>query len=136
MDYRLDSFISKTNIGNGTCLTVKWYNNKKLLYRKTFYGTVNHGIFCLVNGQPFEFKLFKKFISNIINGESSCFNMFNSYGSYEAYEFDSRKNKLIINFGVRENCMQVYFDVNESMIDLLELMYNDIYIYYENLIKL
>jgi len=129
MDYRFHSFMPHAHFSDCTPFTVEWYDGKKLLYRKIFYGTVNYGVFCLVTGVPFDFKKFKNFIDDIIDEKPSNFEILDNYGSYEAYEYDNESNKLIVSFGIDNNLTHILFDVNESMIDLLDLMYNSIKMY-------
>ena len=119
MDYKFESEIIDAY---NPYLSIKWYNNSTILYKRDFHGDCNY-YNCLEGRYAFDMKNFSGFIDDISMNMSSEIVLTKNKGVEESYVYDSETNKLIIhNEFSSDGEQEIYFDVNESLIKLLRKM--------------
>lgn len=136
MNYQFKgSFIQYGFPENIPSLLVEWYNGNNLIYKRTFFGSIAGNEFNLVYRERFDFDRFRNFIADIKNNTETEFNLFEINNTSEWYKYNHNAKKLEVSFWSYENGMEVYFDVNDSFIKLLEDMVEKINEYYHHLTK-
>lgn len=114
-------------------LDIEWILDDYVIYNRKFYGNIVGNNFCLVNNYKFNDEDFLNFIKSIITKTSCRFSLNDMWNSYEGYSYNANSNCLRVEFSVCENQMSVNFRVDETLINVLEIMLYKIKAYRDSL---